>query len=207
MKIIFLTTRRKEKSENTYYPCDCIETKWYEFLKSVGNIIPIFLPNDLDLVKQLSKKIKCDGVILTGGDNIQHTSKIEKMDSREEVENFLLSFAASNGYPVLGVCRGMQKILSQHDGSLIEKKPGHVGKNHKITFNNKARVVNSFHDYIATSINQRYFNALAIGEDTSIEAASHIDLPFLGIMWHPERMHPISKEDIHLFREHFSIAS
>ncbi|MCG5531304.1 gamma-glutamyl-gamma-aminobutyrate hydrolase family protein [Halorhodospira halochloris] len=44
--------------------------------------------------------------------------------------------------------------------------------------------------------------ALAWAEDGSVEALRHSDLPWLGIMWHPERDTPTAEADRKLITTH-----
>jgi putative glutamine amidotransferase len=72
-----------------------------------------------------------------------------------------------------------------------------VGVSHEITQmpTGKKMLVNSFHnngiDYLP-----EIFKVNCRADDNSVESFSHISLPWLGIMWHPERENGINSNDI-----------
>ena len=108
----------------------------------------------------------------------------------------------------MGVCRGMQKINHYLGGSLSPIQH-HSSTKHKITLvENKyicevSPYVNSFHDWgIMNNDLSGSMRAFAIAVDGSVEGAVHVELPWFGIMWHPERN--IGTEqigDIELFKK------
>ncbi len=71
------------------------------------------------------------------------------------------------------------------------------------------REVNSYHQYgIPPDQLAPELKVLACcPEDGSVEAARARGLPWLGIMWHPEREAVPHSEDLDIFRRHFHIAS
>jgi len=123
---------------------------------------------------------------------------------RDETEGSLLRAAESQGWPVLGVCRGMQALVSYHGGRLT-RLDGHAGTRHAIhhVATDSApepageHEVNSFHDLgVMPEGLPTDMDALAHAPDGSIEAVSHRTLPHFGIMWHPERERPHTAADL-----------
>ena len=154
---------------------------------------PLILPNNLGALNiLLSKKIKLDGIILSpGGDP-------KKKDIRYKIENRLLKYSSERNVPLLGICRGAQKI-NIFFGGKISKVKNHVRKNHEIfgeiTRNKKIRV-NSYHDFgIKIKDLAQKLKILAIAKDDSVECFKHKEKKIMGIMWHPERYSKINKFD------------
>jgi putative glutamine amidotransferase len=66
------------------------------------------------------------------------------------------------------------------------------------------RTVNSFHASAITeeSLGER-LAVVAFAPDGTIEAVRHRQLPWMGIMWHPEREAPFSEDDRELVTDLF----
>lgn len=83
---------------------------------------------------------------------------------------------------------------------------GHVATRHVVhdtAGRGWRRVVNSYHGKCITFEGLgRNLRALATAEDGTIEAVCHGLLPWLGVMWHPERDSPTHAEDLRLIRDH-----
>jgi len=120
-----------------------------------------------------------NALVLSGGEDIGSSPV------RDAVEADLLNHAREHRLPVLGVCRGTQ-MLQTHAGGALALRPGHVGTPHRVTCGEQVVTVNSWHRFVITSL-QRGWHSLAVSEDGSIEAMRHCSLPWLGLMWHPER--------------------
>jgi putative glutamine amidotransferase len=126
---------------------------------------------------------------------------------RDVIETALLRASIDLGWPVIGVCRGMQAINVFHGGR-IAPLGGHAGVRHSLTIvgssaliaNGLDSQVNSFHDFgIPADGLGKGLEVLAEVEGWP-EAFVHRDYPHLGIMWHPERENPFSSHDLSLFR-------
>lgn len=125
-------------------------------------------------------------VVLSGGNDIGEALE------RDETESVLLAHAAAEGLPVLAVCRGMQMVQHFLGGGLVSVT-GHIAQEHSVRVapgrsEPAELVVNSFHAWgisekqLARGLDTLYFHA-----DGTVEAARHVQWPWLCVMWHPER--------------------
>lgn len=169
--------------------------------------LPVPIPNtlfdennyaDLPLKNWLSA-VKPRALILSGGNDIGEYL------SRDATERYLLSWAVSNGVPVLGICRGLQ-MLAVWGGVTLVKNDGHAGTRHTLQtseINEEFPTeVNSYHNWVVPLCPDG-FTVTARTEDGSIEAIKHTELLFEGWMWHPERETPFSQLDINRLRRLF----
>lgn len=130
-------------------------------------------------------------VVLSGGNDIG------EFPGRDSTEEAMLDWAAREGKPVLGICRGMQ-MLGVHSGGTLVRVEGHVRTYHELGDAWPGRV-NSFHNFAFADCPPGY-HALARADDGSIEAIRHDSLPWEGWMWHPERG-PLRSQDIERFQD------
>lgn len=172
---------------------DCLDQAWTTLLSQIGCDI-VLVPNRLSDINVWLKKQRVEALLLTGGNDLSHLAKaFNPAPERDAIEEELLKWAAKYKIPVLGVCRGMQKLNHFLAGSLSPIK-NHVNTKH-IIFPVKNEVlcssfsfVNSYHSWgIKPEDLSSNLRALALAEDGTIEALAHIKLPWVGIMWHPER--------------------
>lgn len=186
---------------------DALSQDWPIFLEHM-NYIPIFIPNSLSNVKSYLDDIHIDGLILSGGDNLGDYPE------RDKTEKELLDYAIHNKIPIIGVCRGMQIINDYFGGSIEQSQEStHVGKNHLIeitnvnflpSFDSNSVSVNSFHYNLIrqNNLGKNLEPFAIVRSDNTIEGFSHVDLPIIGVMWHPERdQNKISES---LFRKVFT---
>ena len=189
---------------------DCLDQAWTDLLTQAGcDLLPV--PNNLPNVNQWLKKQKVEALLLSGGNDLSHlTNSSNSVPERDETEKKLLQWAAENKIPVLGVCRGMQMLNHHLAGSLFSVE-NHTANMHAISpFENETlfsdySFVNSFHKWgirpndLSTSL-----RPLAVADDGTIEALGHLELPWVGIMWHPERDNGTEKNnDIALIKKVF----
>lgn len=186
-------TQRVEFNEDYDEVRDSLDQQWINLLCKAG-IDFILLPNSIDNLESWLEKKNLSGFILTGGNDLSHLPDAKNSaPNRDETERKILEWAAKNKSRVLGVCRGMQLINCFFSGSL-SRVSGHIGRKHAINvlsddfylINNSE--VNSFHNWGIyepdLSVN---LLPMATAHDGTIEAIAHKQLPWIGIMWHPER--------------------
>lgn len=178
---------------------DSLDRRWYGFFKKC-DLIPILLPNDLKIAKQILQEFNITKLLLTGGGDIKSCGGSDFL--REEVEDFLIDQAAANqDFTLLGVCRGMQKI-QDHFGVKNIPVQNHIMTKQKILVNKNEEEVNSFHNF-GTKKNNDQFDVFAIADDGVIKGVKHKKYNITGIMWHPERIEPYRLQDIQLFQKIF----
>lgn len=177
---------------------DALDQNLFKFLFQ-ANLLPIALPNDLNIVKKYIDELNFDGILLTGGnDLVKYGGNVPE---RDEVEYFLINYAIQHNKPLLGICRGMQIILDFFNIPLLNVK-NHVKVFHNLNINNQTIKVNSYHNYGIFEISED-FNVLAQTTDNVIEAIKHRKYPIYGIMWHPERDIPFNDFNIKFVRKIF----
>ena len=138
--------------------------------------------------KKLIESIKlCDGIILSGGDNLQ------------ENDLLLIEYLYKKNIPTLGICLGMQAMSLYFSNNKEINIDNHLSNNkyvHYININtksllykilNKERIlVNSRHK---SAIKDTQLTVSAKSDDFVIEAVEDINKKFfLGVEWHPESL-------------------
>lgn len=177
--------------------CDFLDQRWYKIFKKL-DLLPILIPNHVDYTRKMIKSIECSGIFLIGGGTISEIS--QKITMRDCVEDELLRYAVDSKIPLIGICRGMQKIAAFF-GSSFYKIKNHVDCMHEININNKKLMVNSFHEYsIKYDSISSDFEIKGYSMDGVIEHIAHKYLPMVGMMWHPERFETINSTDIHIMK-------
>jgi len=146
------------------------------------------LPNRPSSVMPWLCQVAPDLLILSGGNDIG------LYPERDASERLMLTHALTERIPVLGVCRGMQ-MLQHYLGGALLRVHDHIACVHTVTAMNPEHPatlqVNSYHAWgisvteLASDLQPLYRHA-----DGSVEAAAHRKLPWLGVMWHPERTTP-----------------
>ena len=154
--------------------------------------------------------INYDGLILCGGKDLdpyyygQALNGSKNIDiERDRTEMSVTKKFLRTGKPILGICRGMQLLNVALGGTLIQHIPDsekHRLENetcvHEVIaqknsiFENmygKSFFVNSIHHQAVGKIGQG-LNITLRSVDGIIEGYEHIEKPYLGVQWHPERM-------------------
>ena len=145
------------------------------------NYYVLAIPNLPAEIVQILKLIKPSLIVLTGGEDLGSNN------NRDVTENLILDYAMSNPQvKVFGICRGLQLMVTKFGGSITPTN-NHAGVQHFVIGDGYDGYVNSFHKFRIESLTED-FSALATSEDGSVEAIKHISLPWVGWMWHPERM-------------------
>lgn len=154
---------------------------------------PVPLSNDVPDAEEHLRALGLDAVVLSGGDDVGSPP------ARDRVERAAISLAQDQCLPMLGICRGMQLLVVSLGGRLAPLD-GHVRSRHVVEGVLTARrEVNSFHSLgIVADALPDEFEVCARAADGSVEAVRHHELPWTGILWHPEREDPFDPLDIEL---------
>jgi len=153
----------------------------------------LLLPNALDsstlpsLVAQLNPAL----IVLSGGNDLG------QYPSRDQTESALVDIARKLQLPLLAICRGMQ-LLAQCEGVALTTVAEHVARRHMLSGLWQGEV-NSYHQFGVTELPAHY-QLLAQSPDGCIEAMCHQSLPWLALMWHPEREQPFCPHDLNRVR-------
>ena len=155
---------------------DSLDRCWYDFLHQC-QLTPLLIPNHLPTAKNIlqSHNHYC-GILLTGGGDI--TSLGGKDTVRDDIENYMLTSSIKHNIPLLGICRGMQKIQDYFGISLI-KIDGHIMPEQDIFIDNHLCRVNSYHHYGSYDTNDN-FKIWAKAQDSVVKAITHISYPITG---------------------------
>ncbi|SUI76021.1 gamma-glutamyl-gamma-aminobutyrate hydrolase family protein [Shewanella morhuae] len=176
---------------------DSLDQRWNDFLLK-ADILPVLLPNNPDLVDEMLRCNLAEAAIFTGGGEYHNS----KSDTRSEVERIIMRWSEIHGYPLVGVCRGMQSMML-YKGSKLKLCEGQVSNTQNITFFGERICVNSFHNFECTAINAE-FDIVGTSDDGVVKAVTGKVLPWFGLMWHPERLCPHRVEDYNLFKKYVS---
>lgn len=206
-KILVGVTQRIDSFAGRGELRDALDQRLFQWLVKAG-FLPVAVPNafsDIDYpglttLGNWLHAMQPGALILSGGNDIGEYS------SRDATEHYLLSWAKANRVPVLGICRGLQ-MMAVWAGVDLVKQEGHVGSRHQLVVASRKDEwpanVNSYHNWGLASCPDG-FEVAARAEDGSIEAIRHIDLPWEGWMWHPEREASFSPQDIRRLKGLFS---
>lgn len=176
---------------------DMLDQRWALFLQQCG-LMPLPIMNAGSLHFDVLQQLPIAGLILSGGnDLVDYGGDAPERDQREME---LLRWAIDHQLPVLGICRGMQLMVSFTGGKLLPVV-GHVGVTHRIPWHDKERAINSYHQW-ACQLPAQGWRTLSSSKDGVIKAIQHQEHPWIGIMWHPERQALFDQDDIELFIEH-----
>lgn len=202
-------TQRVSEIPNRGERRDCLDQQWPVLLEHLG-LLAVTLPNRLANPQRHLTELELHGIILTGGNDLAHLPGASNpAPERDQTEYKALEFAAARGLPVLGVCRGLQ-IMNVYLGGHLVPVTGHTRAQHRLrpetgdsAFEGLTSV-NSFHDWgIIDEGLARDLYPEAKADDGTIEAVRHRRLPWLGIMWHPERTGAFMDADLTLIETLF----
>ncbi len=179
---------------------DALATDWGRFLQQVLPGTPWMpLPNTEEAVVEMVDAFGINAVVLSGGDNWG------EFPERDRTETLILDVAKARALPVLGVCRGAQVINGFCGGHLEEVcSKRHVAAHHEVQMGRKTIRVNSFHGF-GIPLEGLGKNLTPIGMDAQgyVETFFHDNLPWQGILWHPEREETPAEHDVELVRKLF----
>lgn len=182
--------------------------------ESLTNYIDALKENDIEVIATLDvdEAIKCDGLLLPGGGDIDPVYYGEEMNGSDEPDRELdkaqrdiLDAFVKAKKPILGICRGMQLINIYFGGSLhqdLVTRDIHTRKNdndsiHSVKsveegnlfekFYGKTFNINSAHHQGTKKLGKGLKEVLR-SEDGVCEAVIHEELPIIATQFHPERM-------------------
>ncbi len=199
------------------------------YLQSLG-LTPILLPNDVLDVAAYLEALEVQGVVLSGGGDLDPRSYGEAntysehiAPERDATEFAALDYALARHLPVLGICRGAQVLNVYFGGGLVQDIPRVLGSpvDHDGGTPHSVRIVdrgmaeslgtdtlevNTYHHQgITRERLGRDLRAFAISEvDGVVEGFYHLRYPVLGVQWHPEKETPSREYDRRLFRQLFA---
>lgn len=179
-----LISQRRDNVPNREEVRDGLDVKFASIFFDLG-YLPIPLCSELCDAAGYIEALEPDAILISGGNDIGEQPKRDTLESR------LLDYAKEKQIPVLGICRGTQ-FINQYCGGTQVPVVGHVSKYHTLqgdwAVNHGYSEVNSYHNFaINKDTIAESLNILAYTKDGVVEALEHETLPWLGIMWHPER--------------------
>ena len=177
---------------------DSLDVRYADFFRECGiRLIPIpNIFNNSEEVASYYAETNAIGVVLSGKGDCRI------LNQRTSTEDSLIKFAERERLPILGICRGMQKLLILA-GSNLKRIGGHVAKCHQV-YGEFTHNVASFHEF-GTSEIPTDFEVVARAGDGTIEAIrSNCGLKH-GIMWHPERSNPYHDADVSIVKTIFKV--
>ena len=195
MKKLALSMRVTEAS-NYYEKRNSLAYEYIDFFESLGFLV-IPVPNNTNHINEYIEELNVDGIVLTGGNNVDpklYGGK-ENLESvyqeRDLIEQDLLNISIEKGIPLLGICRGFHYVNVYFGGSIFHEIKNHVAKNHKLISDKNLLSgvdINSYHNQGIFKENlAKKLKSIAYTDDGLIEAFTHQDFIIMGIQWHPER--------------------
>jgi putative glutamine amidotransferase len=176
----------------------------YTAILSIVGAVPLVLNQHMSLTSIMGL---CDGIIISGGEDIDPTfygqdriSAVKKVEPRLRFdwESEIIDACDTVYKPILGICYGLQRLNVHYGGTLLQDIPtfildevGHDRTEHSIRFlhdflgfpANKEMIINSRHHQAVDKIADG-FTIKALAEDgvtEAIEGRGHF-----GMQWHPE---------------------
>lgn len=202
-------TQRLILNDSYYELREALDVNWALLFNEL-NFLPIILPIKSDF-EEYFNNIDIDGILLTGGNDLNSINKSKESYQRDEFEKKLIKYAITHNIPIFGVCRGMQIIAEYFDADFV-KIENQVNIKHHLQVNkeskyfnnlNKLDRVNSYHNYAIKSISNDFLIS-AWNENKIIKAIEHKKHKIFAQMWHSERENPFDKNELNLIKEFFN---
>lgn len=181
-----------------------VHADYYNFVEQFGT--PVIIPqvSRRDFFHQFKG---LEGIVLPGGADINPTRYARNWmhyqylrrwmcyppdRTQEHFDTEILPGLIHAGFPVFGICRGLQS-LNVHYGGTLRTVNWHKQSKTKtdlvdeLTLTGGAKMnVNSFH-HQAIGILAEGFRVIATNQDGLIEIIRHNTLPIAAVQYHPER--------------------
>ena len=195
-----------------------IQDDYIEFIETAGGV-PILLPVIGNLREVASLVERVDGIIITGGVDVdptyygeENTHSLGVNQQRDTFELKLIEEARKRKVPIMAICRGSQVLNIAFGGSLYQDIPTSVKDSVKHT--READDPETFHK--ARLIGNSFLNEIFGAEEITINSSHHQavrkpgegltvickavdgiveafqcrqDFCTVGVQWHPERLH------------------
>lgn len=197
MTFVAITQRVTESNEYVERR-DALDQRWISFMVAC-DLTPVLMPNNPDVAYRTFVETGCQGMVLTGGNSLIACGG-DALE-RDQTEIHLLNHCETYNLPVIGVCRGMQ-LFQSLSGLQLYEVAGQVQDRQSIVINNRLQEVNSFHHWGSVECSQDW-SVWAKGDSGLVKGIRHLSKPWVGLMWHPERLDPFRHEDMQLFQRHF----
>ena len=172
---------------------------WITYYKKL-EFIPILIPHGISDIGGYINRLKLDGVILSGGNNVnpklyESDNKINSVYDMRDLNEFeIIRYCINNNLPLIGMCRGMYMVNVFFKGRISHNIKNHVNMEHDILINRfndyfgDKKVVNSFHQHaIKPDDLAPDMKCFATSKDGCVEGIYNIEKLIFGIQWHPER--------------------
>lgn len=220
--LIAIPCRHETSSDYFDEPVNAQSEAYLNAITEVGGI-PLMLPLNLDPPAMRTLYDLADGVLLSGGGDIDPALYgrepgpilYEVQPDRDRVELLLSAWAAEDGKPLLGICRGIQVMAVAVGGALCQDLPTekpdaacHIYDYlsdehntwttlaHEVELQPASRLagllqtgrlwVNSLHHQAIEHL-PAPLQVVGCSTDGVIEAIERPDHPFYcGVQWHPE---------------------
>jgi putative glutamine amidotransferase len=194
-----------------------VNATYLDAVQQAGGI-PIVLPPHLDARARDEIWKRLDGVLLTGGGDIDpkrfeeepHSTLVEVSEERDALEIELVERALADRVPLFAICRGIQVLNVALGGSLYQDLPGELGfchsqteprdqPTHRVSVTGETKLaevlgaleldVNSMHHQAIKRVG-RGLREVAWAPDGVIEGVEVADVRTLviGVQWHPEEL-------------------
>ncbi len=198
MKKFIAITQRLVENQSYVEEREALALDWGVFFREyLREFIP--LPLSYAIPFNVYAKMLGDslvGVILSGGNDLGELNPSALSLKRDAYEEEILEFAKEGGtphLPLLGICRGAQRIAYSF-GSTLERVSGHVGA-HTICTKKGEFVVNSYHNYGILKLGEG-LEGRAFSADGTCESFCHKEFAIYGMMWHIEREQGMSEDNV-----------
>ena len=197
---------RLEDNDRIFLNCDYLDA-----IRAFGGI-PVVIPAEAGEEEQQYLINLCDGLLLTGGNDIDPAlygeailnDTVVSAPERDAGEPRLCDMAMKRNLPILGICRGMQILNVHFGGTLYQDIPAQLktAVNHQDFYDcwivpgsplwkllgEDNITVNSHHHQAVKDVAPG-FEVMGRCGDGIVEAVWKPDAKFLwAVQWHPERI-------------------